>query len=316
MPKKFINFCKFCKKPGNTFLASIVLTLFFFALLTGLCSASDFSTETREWVLDEYYSTELIKTMLNDSASIVKHFGGINIFSSAQYGDKFLVGEIDFGDIFDARNPINRRIFRKYARDNIAVLNVGDKDFYNRYAMAADKFLEEFQFDAVIFFPDEFHPVFTTPQDSWIFVREIPWGNRQGKYNITRRVRNRRFAVEGGIKTKPLKRNKLYQYYIPKAGASYEPYKLIDSETIQDEPLKDQPKPITSSMDVHSKRIEAGIIPSYLSGKKNIPVGLWTSGDKAMIKYKYGLTYKASNEEYTWGDRGFYLIPLHKDFWK
>lgn len=254
--------------------------------------------------------------MLTDSAPIVKHFGGINIFSSAQYGDKFLMGEIDFGDIFDARNPINRRIFRKYARDNIAVLNVGDKDFYNRYAMAADKFLEEYQFDAVIFFPDEFHPVFTTPQDPWIFIRETPWGNRQGKYNISHRVRNRRFVIEGGISTKPLKRNELYQYYIPKAGASYEPYKLIDSESVQDEPLQDQPKPISASIDVHSKRIEAGIIPSYLSGKKNIPVGLWTSGDKAIIQYKHGLTYKASNEEYTWGDRGFYLIPLHTDFWK
>jgi len=308
----FMNF-----KPGNDALK--ILIIFLIVLLqgsVGICA--DFSSETRDQILWEYFPNKLVQKMRKDARPIRAKFDGINIFSSAQYGDKFLTGYINIGDVFDARNPVNMRIFREYARDNFLIKNVDESDHFNKYAEAAHKFLEEFGFDAVIFYPDEFHPVFTRPHDTWMFIREEPSGKKEGPYYYSCRMKNRDLAVTGGIKMEPGKLKKHAQYYFPSLGTRYDPYKMLKTEALPDSKNSRERifKPVKVSDEIREKRKKLGIIPSRLSGRKNLLAGLWTGGDKIRMEYQVGPSFKATGKEYSWGDRGFYAIPLDRDFWE
>ena len=310
MKNKKISF-RFIKIHCHRLLITLVLITGFFLLIFSQSAASDYSTNTVEKILQEYFPQRLISQLKKDTDSIIKYYNGINVFSTCQYGDKFLTGTIDIGDIFDARIPGNYKIFQNYARDNLLVQNVDEDGHCNKYAMAAGKFLKEFDYDAVIFYPDEFHPLFTKPNDTWMFIREESSGKKHGKYYFSSRMSNRQFTIEGGLDLEPLKTIKEVQYYIPIAGTSYTRYILINSKD-----TKSTCEPVTGNKNMTDKRRKAGIIPSSLSNRKNLKVGLWTKGKEAMMELKYGPCFRATGVGYTWGDKGFYVVPLERDFWE
>ncbi len=296
-------------------LISLILALMFVFLSVSLGRCEEFSTETRDRLLKEYLPDKLVARMKADAEPFIKQSGGGDIFSSCQYGDRFLVGTVDTGDIFDARIPENMKIFKDYARDNLLIRNVGDGEEYNKYAVAALRFMTELGYDVVLFHPDEFNLVFTSPDDTWMFVREIPVEKTEnGKHFLSIRLKNRFFAIEGGLPMAPKKTTGFSIYYIPDAEAVYVPFREGACK-VAEELWKDKVyKPVTGSGEMLKKRKELGIIPSPLSGRKAVRVGRWTGSDEAELEYKYGPRFNASGREYTWGDEGFYVVPLDADF--
>ena len=259
----------------------------------------------------------MVVRILRDVEPIVEEFNELNIFSTAQYGDKFMVGVVDIEDVFDARRPENMKILREYARDNLLIQNVDESKHYNKYAMAASKFMRELGYDAVIFHPDEFHPIFTDPDDPWIFLREEPVGEKEGKYYFSGRIRDRKYVVKGGIPLEAKKTREYVQYYIPVAGSEYKPFRIIEESADKDITAKtNQYKKPNVTDEMRKKRKEMGIIPSPLSGRKNLRVGLWIeSGKKGDMALKHGIPFRATGKRYTWGDVGIYVIPLDKSLW-
>ena len=295
-------------------IITLILALLFVLLITtpGLCA--DFSQETRDSLLQEYFPDALIARMKADAEPFLKQFDGANIFSVCQYGDRFLVGTVDTGDIFDARIPANMKIFKDYARDNLLIQNMDDAEEYNKYAMASLKFMKELGYDVVLFHPDEFNLIFTKPDDTWMFVREESPVRKNEKYFFSGRMKKRHFAVEGGLYMVPKKTLGFSIYYIPNAGSQYEPFKPGADEIAKETQEGSVYKPVTGTEEMLKKRKELGITPSPLSGRKAVKVGRWTYGKKAEMEYKYGPRFKATGKEYTWGDEGFYVVPLDKDF--
>jgi hypothetical protein len=287
-------------------IAGIFMLLAVMALFVSPALCLEFSAADRDKILEEYFPPSLVDRMKTDAVPIIKKFGGMNVFSAAQYGDCFLIGEIDTGDIFDARQPENLKIFKKYARENILIRNVPECEHYNKYAPAAVKFMDEFGFDMILFYPDEHHPVFTKPNDAWIFIREEKTVKDKDEY-ISGRLKNPVIKIEGGLPMESLKNLSFVQYYIPVTGSSYTPYKLTD---IKQPPYKLQGAgkivPISENI---QKRKAWGISASPLSGRKNLSVGTWMSKDDCVIRYK------ATGHRYTWGDNGFYAVPLDPAFW-
>ncbi|MCD4785080.1 MAG: hypothetical protein K8T10_14795 [Candidatus Eremiobacteraeota bacterium] len=304
------------KAIGKEILLILISILLFIGLVAPSFSA-DFSRETRDRILNEYYPPQLVKQMLCDVEDIVKEFDEFNIFSSAQYGDKFMLGVVDIGDVFDAGRPGNMKIFREYARDNLLIQNVDEAEHYNKYARGANRFMKELGYDAVIFRPDEYHPVFTNPNDPWMFIREEPAGKKDGDYYYSGRVRERKNIVEGGIPLEPKKTYGCIQYYIPVAGSKYKPYRMINERADKDfTPLSNKYKKTKITDEMRKKRKKLGIIPSPLSGRKNLRVGCWgESGKKGDMALKHGIPFRATGKEYTWGDVGIYVIPLDKYLW-
>lgn len=375
---------------------------------------AEFDKAARDKILEEYYPPALVQRMMDDARAAAEKFDGINIFSTAQYGDRFLTGIVDLGDVFDARIPENLAVFKKYARDNLLILNVDDSSHYNKYAMAADRFMKELGYDAVIFYPDEFHPVFTGEKDAWLFIREEPAGKEKGYY-ISNRLKNRRFAVTGGLPTAPKASGNHFIYYIPEAGAQYTTYKFIPDENstttetifLEISPdlsaddisrlkekitkidgigkvlpveenldwvdlkeklaagvevdkittckkknvlqvivkaqeylppvcsllnkipevksffspsaltgeLTNRFKPVEVTGEMRAKRKALGITESPLSGRKKVKAGLWTGGLQGDIELCFGAIFRGTGHRYTWGDKGFYAIPLEEEFW-
>ncbi|MCE1246857.1 MAG: hypothetical protein LWY06_09445 [Firmicutes bacterium] len=284
----------------------IYFLLAFFALLVSPVLCVEFSTAGRDRVLEEYFPPSLISKMKQDAEPIIKKFGGVNVFSAAQYGDCFITGQTDAGDIFDARIPENLRIFKKYARENLLIRNVPESEHYNKYAPAAVKFTEEFGFDMILFYPDEYHPVLTKPDDAWLFVREEK-SEKSGEEYLSCRLRNPAISIEGGLPMEPLKIFDFVQYYIPVAGSSYTPYKTADIK-LPAYKLHGDGK-FTAAPGNLEKRKAWGIKASPLSGRKNLTVGTWQSKDDAVIRFK------ATGQRYTWGDNGFYAVPVDPVFW-
>lgn len=291
-----------------------------FLLSFGSIMASNFSTLDRDKILLEYFPPKLVQRMHRDALPILKRYKGINVFSSCQYGDVFVTGKMDIGDVFDARIPQNMDIFKRYARDHILILNTSEKEHYNQYSLAAYHFLREYRYDVVLFYPDEFNPVFTTPYDCWMFVFEEPL--KKGKDNLyySKRIKNRRIAVEGGIPLEPLNLISLPQFYIPTPSSSYSPFKLTNGEefTYFKEPAMLNPydPPMKVSEEICKKREMLGIIPSPLSHRKGISVGIWMNKADAYKFLKYGIFFGGDKRKYTWSDCGFYTLPLEDVFWK
>lgn len=301
--------------PAKSIISLILALLFALVIVSpGLCA--DFSQETRDNLLQEYFPDALVARMKADAEPFLKQFDGANIFSVCQYGNRFLVGTVDTGDIFDARIPANMKIFKDYARNNLLIQNMDDAEDYNKYALAALRFMKELGYDAVLFHPDEFNLIFTKPDDTWMFVREEPPVRKDEKYFFSGRMKRRHFAVEGGLYMVPKKTLGFSIYYIPNAGSQYEPFKPGSGEIAIEAQGGSVYKPVTGTEEMLKKRKELGITPSPLSGRKAVNVGRWTYGEKADLEYKYGPRFKATGKEYTWGDEGFYVVPLDKDFLK
>ncbi len=296
------------------------LFTFLFLLSFGSVIASNFSTLDRDKILFKYFPPKLVQRMYRDALPILKRYKGINVFSSCQYGNVFVTGRMDVGDVFDARIPQNMEIFKRYARDHILILNTSEKEHYNQYSLAAYHFLKEYRYDVVLFYPDEFNPVFTTPYDCWMFIFEEPLKRGKDRLYYSRRIRDRKITVEGGIPLEPLNLISLPQFYIPTPSSSYTPFKLVEGKkfTSFEKPsiLNPYSPPMEVSEDIRMKRESLGIVPSPLSHKRNIPVGIWMSRADAHKFLKYGIFFGGDKRKYTWSDCGFYALPLEKVFWE
>lgn len=284
-------------------------------------TTGEFATGVKDRILDEYFPDKLVRRMKNDAKPIVERFYRINVFTSSQYGKNFVTGVVDIGDVFDARNPINRRIFKRYARDNLLILNPGEKKHYNRYALAATRFIRELGYDVVLFYPDEFHPVFTNLDDTWMFIREDPVGKplAEDGYYYSGRIKNRQIAIKGGLSLEPLNLVRTPEFYVPVAGEKYEPYQLVKSRIVTESSRPEILNPYEGTnvtLRMRKKREHLGIIPSDLSGRKAVAVGSWFEESSAEKQVKVGFRFSGNERKYTWGDCGMYVIPLDREFWK
>lgn len=293
---------------------SLIIVLVFLLLSVSSGRCIEFSEEVRDALYREYIPEALASRMKADAEPFIQQFAGVNIFSACQYGNRFLTGTVDTGDVFDARKPENMKIFKDYARNNLLIQNMSDAEEYNKYAMAALRFMKELGYDVVLFYPDEYHLIFTKPDDTWMFVREEPSECKDGEYFFSGRMKNRYFAVEGGLNMVPQKSIGFSIYYIPDAGAKYEPFRAGMGKIAEDITEREEYLPATATEEMLKKRKEMGIISSPLSGRKTVKVGRWTSGEEAELEYKKGPRFRATGREYTWGDEGFYVIPVEKDF--
>lgn len=269
-------------------------------------------------VLAQYFTQEEIQQMRNDAAPLIKQYGGINIFSSAQYGRKFITGTANIKDVFDARIPQNYEIFKKYAWDNFGEKNA----YYARYAEAANAFIKEFEYDAVLFHPDELHPVFTdSVNDTWILLRDAPTNELDIYYSS--RVINREITITGGMEMVPLSPDEFlgvshWMYYIPAEGSNYIAYTPGDINIASIPKFAIGPSnyvPVDASPDAINKRNLYGIIPSNLSNRQ-VKVGGWKNEEYIEDMVNNGISFSNNPEGGSWGGWGLYLIPLEKDFWE
>jgi len=290
------------------------------AVITPTPTVSPTSTPTKpaDAVLNAYFSQEQVGQMKNDAQPFIDRYG-VNLFTTAQYGTVFYVGTANIKDIFDARIDSNYKVFLKYAQDNNLILNPTPTDgsnYYSRYSLAATKFIQEFEYDAVLFRPDEYHPIFTTSSDTWMFLRDTP-----SKFYYSKRVDNRQPLIEGGLQMQPLNLADLWMFYIPvPESPKYQSYKYMEGYyPIQGTSGADNMsnfEPVTASQETINKRAQLGIIPCPLSHRNNVPVGTWKSKNYLDGTWKIGFSFSGEVKVYTWGGQGLYILPLDKEFWK
>lgn len=306
-------------------LLLIFISLVFAAVFSSGCSGGEstvYVTKTPGFeedltlVLERYFSDELIARLKAETAPIREKFEGVNIFTTAQYGRRFITGTVDIKDVFDARIPHNREIFRKWAKENLLILNPPETQAYYQYALAATEFLKEFEYDAVLFYPDEFHPVLTKKTDTWLFLREEPAVEGQPFY-YSGRIDRRQIAVTGGMLMEPVDSTELWLFYIPVAGGTYESYETQSGPVVEGSTRPDLLNPY-SPKDATQKIIDArknlGIIPSNLSGIKGLKVGGWKNENYAEDIRDIGFSFSGARDRYTWGGCGHYLIAIDPRF--
>ena len=270
-----------------------------------------------EEVLNHYFTAEQVAEMKADAEPIIAQYDGLNIFSTCHYGRKFITGTANIKDVFDARIPVNQEIFEKYAWDNF-----GSKGaFYERFAEAANAFIEEFEYDAVLFYPDELHPVFTDPtHDTWMILRDAPTNEYDIYYSS--RVVNREIAVTGGLKMTPLTPEddlgiSNWVYYIPAEGSDYIAFTEGDIAIANIPRISIGPSnyvPQDASQGAINRRNLYGIIPSDLSNRQ-IKVGGWKNELYIEDMITNGISFTNDPNSGTWGGWGLYLLPLEKEFW-
>jgi hypothetical protein len=273
----------------------------------------------RAEVLNEYFGDALVRRMHIDAAPVIERFGGINVFTTAQFGNSFLVGTVDGGEIFDARNRDNMRIFKAYAKERLLILNLSEREGYCRYALAATRFLREMGYDAVLFNPDEYHPVFTRADDTWMFIREDPVRAAGSSIFYSAQVKDRRVEVEGGLSMEALSPPSLSIFYVPSPGTEYGPYRIVETEPVKGSSSPHLLNPYRrgkASEEMLKKRAHLGIVPCPFSFRENIPVGAWVKPGALEEKWKIGMRFSGSDRAYTWGACGIYVVPLDRDLWK
>lgn len=279
--------------------------------------------DERRQVLDTYYSRELIDALRSDAAPIIEHFG-LNVFSTSQYGRRFITGTVSLHDVFDARIPENHEIFKNYARDNMLILNPPETGTYYRYALAAAYFVREFNYDAILLYPDEFNPVLTKKGDTWMFIREDPDGNPHGPppnggtYYVSGRIDNRQLAVTGGIGMEPINNNELWLFYKPVAGTEYQQFSVANGPVVSGSMHPEllnayTPSPATP-LEIQARQ-KLGIIPSPLSGRQNLRVGSWKPESYFQSIIDDGFSFSGATDKYTWSGCGHYVIPIDPEFW-
>lgn len=326
---KKVNNCK------NLFI--LISAILLFVLIYSGCSGSDTTritnsplpTATPEGIypdssqiLSYYFNDALVGQMRSDAAPFVAQYEGVNIFSTAHYGRVFITGQVTIKDVFDARLPQNYEIFKKYAFDNFGIKAA----FYERYAEAANQFIEEFGYDVVLLNPDELHPVHSNQFDTWMLIRDKPTNVFDVYYST--RVINRAISLVGGLKMRALTSGDAYytpnwMYYIPQDGAQYVPY-TTDTSVITISEIESPTEKLTFGVSNYvpedatdlqiAKRRTYGIVDSNLSNK-TIRVGGWKNEAYSNSIIQFGVSFRNNPNSMSWGGWGLYLLPLESEFW-
>lgn len=274
-------------------------------------------------IISTYFNQDTVRQMQIDAAPIKAMYNGLNVFSTSMYNTTYITGTVSIKDVFDARIPENYEIFQKYAYDNFGTKLY----FFERFAEAANKFMLDFQYDAVLFRPDEMHPVFTdVNNDTWMFLRDYPSAECQQKYTrfYSSRVQNRKIAITGGMKLRMIQPtdalySSYWMYYIPDTGATYISYVATSAASGEQFAEKDTGPsdyvPQNATSEAINKRRNYGIIESSLSNR-TLTAGGWKNSANAQDMVNNGLTFNNNPVSSTWGGWGLYLLPMDTAFWK
>lgn len=227
---------------------------------------------------------------------------GVNPFSTAQFGQAFVEARVDLGDLFDARIPANLATFQAWARGTHRVFP--ERGAVHLQAEAATAFLRAFGYDGVLFRPDEWHPVLTRPDDTWLFLRE------EGTTGASGRLLKRRNTLYGGFPSMEPAPG-FPAFYLPAAGAPYQDYRPVEAP-VHEDGTSDY-VPTVATADQQAARLLAGHQRSPLSGRRGVPVGWWTN-DPSRGADRRRVT--GDPDRYTWGGVGTYVIPLDAEFWR
>jgi hypothetical protein len=325
-----MNFCfnGYRKVNIHIFLLFIFLSVVIFTCqgcsTGGSSSGSSFDTN-RDYVLSHYFTTGEIQEINADAATVSQTYAPlVNVFSAAQYGTRFIEGTVDIKDVFDTRNSQNYKIFVNYAVVHNYVLDPPPTQEYTKYALAATHFLRDYEYDVVLFRPDEFHPVLTKTSDTWFFLREDPDGNppvvlpNGTTIYYSGRIKNRHVAIQGGMSMKPINDDILWPFYVPAPGAKYENYASVNTEIVENttDPSKiNKYTPKDASDEILLERYSLGIISSPLSGKHSVRVGGWKPESYYKDIWNIGYSFTGNEKICTWGGGGHYIISLDPAFW-
>lgn len=306
-------------------------------------------------VTSYYFPADLVSQMKSDAAPIISSYEGLNVFSSSMYAKAFIEGTVTVKDIFDARIPVNYQIFCKYAYDNFGVRlkpmkasqmavradqaspsptvspssspspspSPSSTPYYLRYAAAANQFIADFEYDGILFRPDELHPIFTNPDtDTWLFVVDHPTNSADIYYST--RVQNRSIGITGGLAMRAMNtQDPLYaedwMYYVPNESVSnYSPYVKSSKCPCPQQKLVSATSnyvPQDASAAALARRSQYGIVPSPLSNS-TLRVGGWKNQQYIQDMVTNGISFSNAPTSGTWGGWGLYLLPLRKDFWQ
>ncbi|MBF0548419.1 MAG: hypothetical protein HQM08_28545 [Candidatus Riflebacteria bacterium] len=275
-------------------------------------------------IVAEFFASDVAQAMKRDAAALLPKYGGINVFTSAQYNRRFFTGSVDLGNVFDARIPANMAIFRSFASETRLINTDPNTLNYNRYSTAANRFLAQYGYDAVLFYPDEIHPLFTKPTDTWLYVRETPDGVHfttigGRKLYYSSRIIQRRIEIAGGLKLQAVNGNVSGMVYLPIPGEAYIPYSATETAEIATSTVGANLNvctPVTANSDQIALRKKAGIVDSPLSNRKALRVGGWKDEKFANDLLNTGFSFFDTPDQYTWGQTGHYLVPLAMEFWK
>jgi len=269
----------------------------------------------RQHVLATYYSPQLIEQWRGDAKRIGQHFP-VDIFNTCQYGTFFLTGEVQLSDVFDARVTSNRQGFVDFAGSKNLILPTEPCEGYARYARAATRFLDYFGYNSVLYFPDEFHPLFTTEKDCWLFIYEPVKNPNPDGIHYSLNSTNRRIAVHGGADMEQAPDASYCLFYIPNGG--YKSYQYLDTyptSGYQDSAhvhMYTIPKVTSEQI---ARRDSANHVASPFSNRQ-ITIGRWAPADRAYNEMENGFSFTAMDSVYTWSAMGFYGIPLDSSIWQ
>lgn len=264
--------------------------------------------------LEQSLPADLRARMQADREQVLaRHPVGVNPLSTAQYGTRLLQGQVTLGDVFDARVPANAQAFQSWAAEQGLVATETPSDHVSIYSDAAARFVVEFQYDAVLFFPDEFHPIFTRPTDTWLFLREDPPAGGPASNFPSRRMIERQVVLAGGFPMAPSTLPGLFYFYFPANPQEYTPYRFLTGPSVST--LTGSYTPTVGDAQAMERRQEAGHVESPLSGTPSLLVGAWMSESDAEQARQNGMLVQEDPVIYTWSDDGLYLLPLDPAFW-
>ena len=264
--------------------------------------------------LSQSLPPELQTQMRSDRVQVLAQYPpGVNTLSTAQYGTRMLEGRVDLGDVFDARVPANALAFQTWAVQQGLVASEKPADHVSIYSEAAAKFVVHYQYDAVLFFPDEFHPIFTQPTDTWLFLREDPPASGPPTNFNSRRMSQRQVTLGGGVSMAPSPLTGLFYFYFPTGDQPYAPYRFLEGPVVStiDGPYT----PIVGDAQALQRRQEAGHVSTPVSGLTSVAVGAWMSESGAAQALQNGMLVREDPVIYTWSDDGLYLLALESAFW-
>lgn len=307
-----------------------ILALLFVALMAAGCSGGTRSTaasagtappnpvltDTLVSYMSQALPPALIQQMQNDRNRLGGSFPvGVNAFSTAQYGTRLVTGTADLGDVFDARIPANAAAFQAWAAQQGLVACDPPSEHVMLYSDAAIAFMREFQYDAVLYFPDEFHPVFTHPADTWLFLREEPpAGVQPGEFFTSSRLTRRTIRLGGGVPMGPSPLVGFFYFYFPTTDEPYASYRLFDGPEISTLPRPPY-TPVVGDAAAIQARQAAGLVDTPLSGEVAVPLATWMGPGAATHAVENGPRIGDDPDIYTWSDIGEYYLVLDSDYW-
>jgi hypothetical protein len=264
--------------------------------------------------LSQALPADTVQQMRADRTRILEGYPpGVNVLSTAQYGTRMLEGKVDLGDVFDARVPANALAFQTWAEQQGLVASEYPEEHVSIYSDAAAAFVVEYQYDAVLFFPDEFHPVFTCPTDTWLFLRENPQPGGPPTDFRSSRVLRRKVTLGGGFPMAPSPLTGLFYFYFPSSDQSYSSYQFLEGP--ENSSVPGSYVPTRGDAVAQQRRRDAGHVASNLSNRSSVTVGAWMSETDAQMNLVDGLLVREDPVIYTWSGDGLYLLALESDFW-